>query len=333
MIMGNKLKTTIFSITIVMLSSCFNSESQVKKQLIKDNIVDSVKIEEVIETNVKNNELQIFEYHTYRKSSGKTVGFVSLSEIDKLSNHPDSAALPKTNEEYFVLNQEYRNRFLIRTGIKETDTVYIYNYYNSILHKIAVQKLKIVALVNGYDYEDYHIGVEIDPAFIKEHKYNFVYVGRQNPFVIGKVYPLKWEKIGLDEFPSVTINLEEEEKIKEYKETGVYKFISPDYEYFIKEFISDEFSLTRQLVVKSTDTKKTLCVEFFHTLEFVENLPLNGFAESEYEREFTYQFSGQLFKNKPLVFFGFTSHSAGCPYIYFLGEKDQNIEILCDNRH
>jgi hypothetical protein len=339
--MTKKSKVIIYSITLLLLSSCFNSESQVKEQTITDNSEDSVQIEYIIETNDQRKELQIFNYHTYRKSSGKTVGFVSMSEIDRLSEHPDSIAVPKTNAEYFILNQEYRKRFLRRTGILETDTVFIYNYHKSTLSKIAVQKLNVAAFPSGYDvgdYDytpqwDYHIGFEIDHALIKDEEYNFVYVGRQNPFVIGMLHPLKWEKIELDKFPSVTINLEEEEKIKGFKETGAYKYISPDYEYFIKEFISDEFSLTRQLVVKSIKTKKTVSVKFFHTMDFVDNLPLNGFGETVTQNEYFYQFTGQLFKNKPPVFFGFTSHSAGCPYIYFIGDGEKKIEILCDNRH
>lgn len=339
--MTNKLKAIFFSITIVILNSCINQESQEKERTIENTIENAVEIEEVVETEAQSLKFPIFSYYTYYKPSVKTFGFVSLSDIDRLSDHPDSAAVPKTTEEYFVLSQEYRKRFLKRTRIAESDTVYIYNYYNSTLQKIVVQKLKVGAMLSSYDVGtddyntqgDYHIGFEINPTLVKQQKYNIVYIGRQNPFVIGEVYPLSWEKVSLDEFPSVSINPQEQSVLKDFKETDAYKFSSAEYDYFIKEFIADDFSLTRMLVVKSIESNKTVCVKFFFTLEFEENLPLNKFETSESEHEYIFQFAGRLFKNKPPVFFGFTSHSAGCPYIYFLGDTEQKIEILCDNRH
>jgi hypothetical protein len=335
--MTNNPKALFVAITIALLNSCANQESHQKNQTKNEGIVE---IEEVVESETQSFKFPLFDYITFDIPSGQTVGFVSLSDIDRLSQHPDSIAIPIKREEYFVLSPEYRMRFLSRTKIAESDTVFIYNYYTNTLQKIEVRKLKVAALLSGYaeaiegyySQYAYHIGFEIDPAFIKEHEYNFVYVGKQNPFVPGEVYPLKWEKISLDEFPSVAINSEEQSRLKEFKEDA-YKFSSADYEFFVKEFTSHDFSFSRQLVVKSIESNKTVNVKLFHTSDFVENLPLNGFETTEPQLGFIFQFAGRLFKDKPPVFFGFQSHSAGCPYIYFIGDNEQRIEILCDNRH
>jgi hypothetical protein len=45
------------------------------------------------------------------------------------------------------------------------------------------------------------------------------------------------------------------------------------------------------------------------------------------------QWTGQLFKDKPVVMFGFLAGGFGCPSITILDKTESSIPILCDNRH
>ena len=49
--------------------------------------------------------------------------------------------------------------------------------------------------------------------------------------------------------------------------------------------------------------------------------------------EYEYQWTGEIFKNKPSVIFGFLGYSFGCPSIEFLDKTEPPIVISCDNRH
>lgn len=164
----------------------------------------------------------IFYFGRIEISPGQVCGFVSLSDIDPLSSNADSVGIPNINDlnweavEYLSLNSEFRSRFLYRTHISELDMVYIYVYYSNITQKIEVKKLRVSALLSGYAEQseegfsqyDYHIGFEIDAKYFKVNEqemsdYTFVYVGKENPFVEGEMYPIKWDKISLNESPSI----------------------------------------------------------------------------------------------------------------------------------
>jgi hypothetical protein len=136
---------------------------------------------------------------------------VSLSDIDRLSEHPDSLTIPDlTNIEnekyerfsYVRLTSSYRARFLSRTHIAETDKVFVYSYAEDILVSIPVSDLKVVAWLDAYTSPEecpcpeyyYQIGFEIEDKFLTGFENYFentlVHVGKNNPFVRGQVNPI-----------------------------------------------------------------------------------------------------------------------------------------------
>jgi hypothetical protein len=112
----------------------------------------------------------------------KKIAFITLSDNDSLSEHPDSLTLPdlskwkKEDMEYFKLSSPYRERFLDRTKISETDTVFVYDYAADKLLSFPVNDLNVVAYLNvymdiddcPYNQFDYYIGFEIDKNVLTE---------------------------------------------------------------------------------------------------------------------------------------------------------------------
>ena len=132
---------------------------------------------------------------------------ISLSDIDRLSHHPDSLAVPEfvssvdyrrwntgalseeewhilrkdmLKREFMILDAEYRKRFLERTGISEIDTVFVYHYAGDVLLAIPVNELNVAAVSrwwpNASQY-DFHIGFHKDSLVFCElsSKDRFVY--------------------------------------------------------------------------------------------------------------------------------------------------------------
>jgi hypothetical protein len=119
--------------------------------------------------------------------------FIPLSDIDRLSDHPDSLAIPEfvspvdwgnhrhfsdfsdeelrllssamLEREFLVLGVEYRKRFLERTNISEADSVFVYCYATDVLLALPVKELNVAAVSrwkpNTSQY-DFRFGFEIN---------------------------------------------------------------------------------------------------------------------------------------------------------------------------
>lgn len=278
--------------------------------------------------------------------SKETNGFISLSDIDRLSEHPDSLALPDFNDNeidgyekfsYIELGSKYRERFLSRTNLSETDKVFIYSYSEDIIVSIPVSDLKVVAWLNAYTSPEecpcpeyyYQIGFEIESKFltgIENHFVNtLVFVGEKNPFVRNQVKPVVWQKIDSTEFPSNLISTEVSFNFGnddyEYNLGTSYKFENQHYQFFIQELIKKDWQFGLRLLVVDHKTKEIIDERLYHSGESSSFAPLDN------------QWVGYLFKNKPMVIFGFKWISFGCPSITLLGSNEKEIVINCDNRH
>lgn len=278
--------------------------------------------------------------------SKETNGFVSLSDIDRLSEHPDSLAIPdlsnieKAKYEKFNhirLTSNYRTRFLSRTNISETDKVFIYSYSEDVLVTIPVNDLKVVAWLNAYTSPEecpcpeyyYQIGFEIEKKFLTDFENNYtntlVFVGNKNPFARNQLKQIVWQEIDSLKFPSSLITKEVNFNFGnndfEYDSGKAYKFESEKYHLFIQKLIKDkrQFGL-RLLVTDPTNEKKAF-----------EGLYFSG--ESSSFAGLNNQWFGHLFKDEPVVIFGFQWHSFGCPSITFIDPDKKGITINCDNRH
>lgn len=280
----------------------------------------------------------------------KEATFVSLSDIDRPEEPLDAEEqidalsrqeitdIAKNNNDdfnYVKLSPEYRTQFLSRTNIAETDKIFIYSYLRDTLVSLPINSLNAVAWLNGYinseecpcpDYY-YQIGFEIDNSFLKgfeDHYENtLVFIGKRNPFVRNQIEPIIWQKIDHTEFPTQSINLDIEYGSVnfEYDLGDAYKFENKKYDIYIQKLNkkNDQFGL--RLVVLDKKTKENIFEKLYYSGESASFAYLN------------YQWVGYLFKNQPMVIFGFQWHSFDCPIIDFIDADKKEIPINCDNRH
>ena len=287
------------------------------------------------EVNVKYKDLIIYPLSTYDKVANQPTGFIPLTDAFPWSEHKDSIAISSEylgnyeGTEFHTLNEKYRSRFLQLMKIKETDNVFIYNYRLDSIYTFQVKDLPLLAHITVYGADgpirpfDYLIGFDLQNFLpIKEFDvyYNaLVYVGSENPFNTGKLKPILWKKIGPNEFPKEV----KSKSITATKISKLYKYQMNSMDYYL---INDN-----HLVIVETATKKLITEAIFTEGESTSRATLS-FANSINENA-PEQWTGNLFKNKPPVFFGFTYESFGCTSINFIENPSNSIYLHCDNRH
>lgn len=277
------------------------------------------------------------------------LAFISLSDIDPLSEHPDSLATPSLEEmesdsakkyEHVKLTGSYRKRFLARTNVSERDKLFIYDYSSHVLLSFNIMDLDVVANLNNYgaawpySQYDFMIGFEITEEHLKSIRPNsytiIACVGKEDPFVTGKMQHIEWENTDSTTFPDQPLgpvalaelesyNLKESRFIKH----AVYKYEANGLVYFLQDWKRKdlEWGDARRLLVVSAKTKEVLYEGFYMDSEGTGLTPLDN------------QWTGPMFKNKPPVVFGFLYHSFGCPSIEFISMIEKPVYINCDNRH
>ncbi len=293
-------------------------------------------------TNLTAQDFQIFELRYFENDSVQRLAFISLSEVYPLSDNPDSLAVPDLsnleieaapNFEYIKLDSIYRKRFLSGTNISETDKVYIYDYSIDALLSFKVKNLDVVAHLNTYGadwpytQDDYMIGLELNKilpgSFGKYFTNSLAYIGKKNPFARGQVKPVIWEKIESKDFPSIKLASYDTSYAGNCFPGDAYKYETENLQYFVKDLvrITDNWLAVKWLIIIDLKTKETVCEKLFYSGESATFAPLDN------------QWTGNLFKNKPRVIFGFHFVSFGCPAITFLNTDESDIYIYCDNRH
>ncbi|WP_045464146.1 hypothetical protein [Sporocytophaga myxococcoides] len=297
----------------------------------------------------------LYYFRDLESNIGLKVGFISLSDIYPLSEHADSLAIPnfedvnKNNLQYFKLSSEYRNRFLSKTKISKDDSVFIYDYSNDVLFSFPVKKLNVVAYLSVYvdksdcpcSQYDYMIGFEINKdsltGFDKYLNYSLAYVGKENPFILGQMRPISWERIDIKEFPVQKSNIANNVfRQLDLKKGNAYLYNSELYRYYIQEYMeisTGSYLAHRLLIVLDRKGENLIMERAFSESEGTSMVPLNFGIEHSNNDDLKEQWTGYLFKDKPQVVFGFESHSFGCPNIIFLDSKERDLYINCDNRH
>lgn len=279
-----------------------------------------------------------------------TMVFVSLSEIDHLSEHLDSLAIPEFSEhheseaknfEFLKLNATLRNQFLLRTNISENDQVFIYSYEKNRLVTFTVKDLQIVAHLNPYGadwpyrQDDYMIGFEFALKYLKNFEKYFVntlvYIGKKNPFVLNQMNPIVWEKIDTKDFSLSEINPNDTAIFYDPYDGIQAKFIAVQtytyetkyYQFFLQDTrkYHDQNLWARRLFVIDKKTMETVFEKIFYESESATFATLDQ------------QWTGNLIKNKPPVIFGFKWVTFGCPEISYLDRNEKEIQLNCDNRH
>lgn len=318
-----------------------------KKTAVQEKTTNPVSEEKVIPVPEKKEELVLFDMIPIE--GNQDVGFISLSDVHPLSEHPDSLAIPDVSEKpidsirYFKLEKKYRKRFLTATGISENDQVFIFDYSTDRMLSFPVSKLNVIAHLNVYASDDdapfsqldYMIGFEVDQKDLKGINSRYfgevlVVVGKKNPFVRGKMKPIVWKKIDKKQFPLAKMSPEGAKKTKRFAAGNAYTFTKDSLQYYVQELSMGEYHAGRRLVVLNTKTDQVLLERVYEDSEGVGMAPLNHKTK---EHEFLDQWTGQLFKDRAPVLFGFQYFSFSCPEISFIEKKGEDIYIHCDNRH
>lgn len=297
-------------------------------------------------------ELNLFSYWYIEDNA---IGFISLSDVYALSEHPDSSAIPDIKKLSvdqslsIALDGAYRQRFFKGTGISESDNVYIYNYAENKLKTFKAKELQVIALLDFYasveewpfSQYDYMIGFQIDNSQLTDFKENYydvlVYIGKENPFITGALEPITWDRAeAKDKTLLSTVPTDDsfftDREITDYTVGDTYTYESGGYTYYIQNLFDGNNELfVRHLIVLNSATKKLVCERLYDQWEGngLTSLNIRG-EENEYA---DYQWTGKLFNGMDPVIFGFQYFSFGCPYITILNSNDEEVYIYCDNRH
>lgn len=337
---------------VFLLQSCGEnpvSEKTEKPPVQETKIKPETKTEPEVIFHEPEEELVLFDMWSPDETTKS--GFISLSDIDPLSENEDSLAIPDVSSwlydeaKYFKLDAEYRKRFLARTKISENDRVFIYNYSSDLLVSVPVKELKVVVYLSVYVDEreapfsqmDYHIGFEVNWNLLKGFDteyfaYTLVSVGKENPFIKGKMKPVKWKKMDVKSFPLAKMSGKNKARVKKLTvgKTTAYSYTRDSLSYFMREMFEKESPVSRCVLVLNNQTDQLVFERIYEESEGTGLAPLNG-TNSGFDG--VNQWSGQLFKNRPPVLFGFQYYSFGCPEISFLKKGVQDVYINCDNRH
>lgn len=338
--------STILSFSFLFLLSCKNKQETKdnKPHLEKTSTIENDS--EQAEEGQRKESINLFTL-TYRDSTD--VAFVSLSDIYPLNDTAsDTLALPniekmgKSASKYFTLDKKYRNHFLSKTNISETDSVFVYDYAKNKLASFVVKNLKVAAWINGYSSEEdwpypryyYMIGFEISKKYLNGFSEYYadaiVYTGKENLFAKEQLKPIIWKKITQKEYPSKSMKNEDLTLLKNTTTGNTYLYKTESYQYFLQEYLySNKIIYARRLLVSNSKTKEIIIEKLYSQSEGTSPAPLN-YENGDNEIN---QWTGKLFKNKPPVVFGFKYESFGCPAISIIDKSNEDIYIQCDNRH
>ncbi|MDI7185024.1 hypothetical protein QMM42_02165 [Leptospira santarosai] len=295
----------------------------------------------------------------------QSVRFVSLSDKYPVYDYPDWFAIPKLKNrkkkdlQYLILGRKYRARFLSKTKISENDTVFIYDYFTETIATFPVKNLNAVACLSPYmsdmddappySQQDYMIGFEIDKKLLKnfknksfEYENSLIYIGKQNPFQKGRIKSILWKNIDPKKLSTFKIKVKYATKLSGYSFGKAYQFDSAPLRYYLQDlFEYDDLGRPafilgqpncRRLIVINTKTKEMIFEKFYCVHEEPSLVPLNVVGHAKDWRSKT-QWTGEIFKDRPPVIFGFLYVGVGCPSIDFLEQSGSYVRINCDNRH
>ncbi|MBL0736581.1 oxidoreductase [Flavobacterium sp. GN10] len=331
---------------LILLSACNKKENTTTTTLPE--VTEQAETEtDTLQAEEASKKESIYLFNVIPKDSSE-VAFVSLSDIYPVTDEKDTLVLPniekmgKYDSQYFTFVKNYRKRFLSKTNISETDSLFIYDYAKNKQVSFAVKNLKTAAMLNGYSSEedwpydnyDFMIGFEINKkhlnGFSEYYRDALVYVGKENPFSQEHLKPISWKKIAKKDYPSKPLKNDDRTLLKNTLTGNTYFFKTESYEYFLQDYLdSNKIIYGRRLLVVNSKTKDVIIEKLFSQSEGTSPSPLN-YENGENSID---QWTGKLFKNKPEVVFGFEYVSFGCPSISVIDKSNEEINIQCDNRH
>lgn len=315
-------------------TSCKEKVKTSKQVILEKNKISEEKHLEPISKNWKNKVagLRIFPMDSYEKMEGHASGFIPLTEDFYFNEHKDTPVIAKeflgtpNFKEFHTLDEIHRARFLKIIKVKETDTVFIYNYKKDQLSTFLVKNLPLMAHISIYGAgetvlpSDYLIGFDLEKQLkfedTSEFYESFVSIGQENPFNKSQIKPMIWKISNPKTLPK-------EIKITNNLIKTLHEFQLNDLNYYLINKV--------HLIVVNNKLNKIIYEKTFVEDESGSLSPLNI---ENVKNDFGYtQWTGTLFKNKPPVVFGFMYASFGCESIYFIDQSKTRIYISCDNRH
>lgn len=331
---------------LILLSACNKKENATTTTLPK--VTEHTETEtDTPQTEETSKKESIYLFNLMPKDSSD-VAFVSLSDIYPIDNEKDTLTLPNLEKmadadaQYFTFAKNYRKRFLSKTNISETDSLFVYDYAKNKLVSFLVKNLKTAAMLNVYSIGDagpyrnydFMIGFEINKKHLnglsEYYRNALVYVGKENPFSKERLKPISWKKMAKKDYPSKAMKNNDRALLKSTTAGNTYFYKTESYEYFLQDYLdSNKTIYGRRLLVVDSKTKEVVIEKLFSQSEGTSPAPLN-YENGEDSIE---QWTGKLFKNKPEVVFGFEYLSFGCPSISVIDKSNEEINIQCDNRH
>lgn len=315
-----------------------------------------------IHSGLKAQETPLYQVSIYDDGTDMLKPFISLSDNHPLSDHPDSLAIPNLENEnlnelkVIKLDDVYRKQLLSGMGISESDQVFIYDYEVDKEISFIVKDLEVAALLNNYAREDdlpysqydYQFGfhpteMQLDKLGLFYTK-TFVAIGQTSPFVAGKLKPIKWKNTGSKELfefwedeilamdSLIFMRIDDIEGGYTFTSDDVYSFKTKEYIYYLANYKTPDGHAGRYLLVMDKRTDEILFEQVYMNSESTALTPLNS-IETEEDNVLYEQWTGEVFKNKPPVVFGFEYQPFGCPAISFLEKSEPDIYINCDNQH
>lgn len=201
-----------------------------------------------------------------------------------------------------------------------------------LLDTIFVYKTKQIPLI---EKANTHSGIEIGFKITninldlmgEYYRNTFVYIGNSNPFQTRNVHPIQWRQVDSTLFPSNIKSTNHKPWFDSYSRREVFQFSTDSLTYLIQNLTSSKETLqARHLIIKESISDSVLFNMVYNDDEGTGLSPLFNVKEN-------IQWTGQIFKDKPSIVYGFLLVSFGCPWIDFVGVKESSIRILCDNRH
>ncbi len=292
----------------------------------------------------KRDASKIYDFQSYHiKKPEQYFGFIPLTDDASLYEYKTGEIirkefLGKNEAKRNTITGNYRKIFLFQLGIRETDFIYIYRYFNNQILKIQVKELAIIADPNPYGVSDdidageYIIGFSLRGKIAAKetgaYYRSLVAIGSQNPFQKGGLKPLIWKRVDKNKYSKETVEIITSLEKNKEGTADVFEFHYNKYTYFLRvdknkrRYFQDP-SIT---IVFDGKVVKTLMMGGG---EGSSPTPLT-FGDS---KQYLMQWTGILLKNRNPVIFGLSFQSFGCEGIHFLNEKEKSMYVLCDNRH
>ncbi|WP_314238295.1 hypothetical protein [Capnocytophaga leadbetteri] len=269
--------------------------------------------------------------------------FLNLSEsVFEGDGLPDSfitASEKKKNS--FPLDSKRRDFILKKAGIKETDSIFIYQIDTDSIMRFPVKNMKAKAYVNAYNEGDeqvdsFEYGLIVDnqdKSYKGSNGFNYTFVGQENPFQVGKKFEIKWKEIPQSKFPyKINPNLLAV-RTDCFPFSKAYSFSKGNYNFYVQTFKKEMEITAYYVIIEDIQEKKIIFEKAYTYYEFEEELfPLNAEGVEDVDYYF-HQWAGEILKGKPMVLYGFFGPAFGRDIIEFVSNKEPIIEVLIDNRH